>query len=82
MPLKKQSLQVGDKVSIDAGGKWTGKDGVTKWFTSINGYKFEKEGGQSGSVSNDLTVHPSILMTSTMMESKTMSSNLKFAYHS
>ena len=37
---KSQSLQVGYKVSIDArvnGREWTGKDGVTKWFTSING---------------------------------------------
>lgn len=45
---KSQDLQVGDKVSIDArvnGREWTGKDGVTKWFTSINGYKVEKEGG-------------------------------------
>ena len=53
---KSQSLQVGDKVSIDArvnGREWTGKDGVTKWFTSINGYKVEKEGGQSSSVSDE-----------------------------
>ena len=45
---KSQDLQVGDKVSIDArvnGREWTGKDGVTKWFTSRNGYKVEKEGG-------------------------------------
>ena len=47
---KSQSLKIGDKVSIDArvnGREWTGKDGVTKWFTSINGYKVEKDGGQS-----------------------------------
>ena len=39
---KSQDLVIGDKVSIDArvnGREWTGKDGVTKWFTSINGYK-------------------------------------------
>ena len=43
---KSQGLQVGDKVSIDArinGREWTGTDGVTKWFTSINGYKIKKE---------------------------------------
>ena len=43
---KSQVLQVGDKVSVDArvnGREWTGKDGVTKWFTSINGYKIQKE---------------------------------------
>ena len=47
---KSQGLQVGDKVSIDArvnGREWTGKDGVTKWFTSINGYKIQKEDGTS-----------------------------------
>jgi len=46
---KSKSLQVGDKVSIDArvnGREWTGRDGVIKWFTSINGYKIQKEGGQ------------------------------------
>ena len=47
MLLKKvRDLQVGEKVSIEArinGREWTGKDGVTKWFTSINGYKIEKE---------------------------------------
>lgn len=42
-----QDLQIGDKVKIDArvnGREWTGKDGVTKWFTSINGYNIHKEG--------------------------------------
>ena len=46
---KSQGLQVGDKVSIDArinGREWTGTDGVTKWFTSINGYKIQKESRQ------------------------------------
>ncbi len=46
---KSQGLQVGDKVSIDArinGREWTGTDGVTKWFTSINGYKIKKESRQ------------------------------------
>ena len=47
---KSQGLKVGDKVSIDArvnGREWTGKDGVAKWFTSINGYKVETEGASS-----------------------------------
>jgi hypothetical protein len=46
---KSQGLQVGDKVSIEArinGREWTGTDGVTKWFTSINGYKIKKESRQ------------------------------------
>ena len=30
------------------GREWKGKDGVTKWFTSINGYKITKENTQSG----------------------------------
>ena len=41
-------LKKGEKVSIDArinGREWQGKDGVTKWFTSISGYKIQSEGG-------------------------------------
>ena len=43
-----KGLKKGDKVSIDArinGREWQGKDGVTKWFTSISGYKIQSEGG-------------------------------------
>jgi hypothetical protein len=41
-------LKKGEKVSIDArinGREWQGKDGVTKWFTTISGYKIQSEGG-------------------------------------
>jgi hypothetical protein len=41
---------VGDQVQIQTrinGREWQGKDGVTKWFTSINGYKITKESPQS-----------------------------------
>ena len=43
-----KDLKKGEKVSIDArinGREWQGKDGVTKWFTSISGYKIQSEGG-------------------------------------
>jgi hypothetical protein len=43
-----KGLKKGEKVSIDArisGREWQGKDGVTKWFTSISGYKIQSEGG-------------------------------------
>src|SRR6056300_875579 len=43
-----KNLTKGEKVSIDArinGREWQGKDGVTKWFTSISGYKIQSEGG-------------------------------------
>jgi len=47
-PFKKsKDLEVGNKVTIEArinGREWQGKDGVTKWFTSISGYKVEVEG--------------------------------------
>jgi hypothetical protein len=46
-----KDLQVGDQVQIQSrinGREWRGKDGVTKWFTSINGYKITKENTQSG----------------------------------
>ena len=41
-----KGLQKGQKVAIDArinGREWQGKDGVTKWFTSISGYKIQSE---------------------------------------
>ena len=41
-----KGLQKGQKVTIDArinGREWLGKDGVTKWFTSISGYKIQSE---------------------------------------
>ena len=45
-----KELKVGDQVQIQSrinGREWQGKDGVTKWFTSINGYKITKESPQS-----------------------------------
>ena len=47
---KSKDLEVGNKVTIEArinGREWQGKDGVTKWFTSISGYKVEVEGTTS-----------------------------------
>ena len=44
---KSKDLEVGNKVTIEArinGREWQGKDGVTKWFTSISGYKVDIEG--------------------------------------
>jgi hypothetical protein len=41
-----KNLKVGDQVQIQSrinGREWQGKDGVTKWFTSINGFKIIKE---------------------------------------
>jgi hypothetical protein len=41
-----KELKVGDQVQIQSrinGREWQGKDGVTKWFTSISGYKVTKE---------------------------------------
>lgn len=46
-----KELKVGDQVQIQTrinGREWQGKDGVTKWFTSINGYKITKENSQIG----------------------------------
>ena len=46
-----KELKVGDQVQIQTrinGREWKGKDGITKWFTSINGYKITKENPQSG----------------------------------
>ena len=48
---KSKDLSRGDKVVIQArlnGREWQGKDGVTKWFTSVNGFNIEVEG--SGSI--------------------------------
>ena len=39
-------LKVGDQVQIQSrinGREWQGKDGITKWFTSINGFKVSVE---------------------------------------
>ena len=44
-----KELKVGDQVQIQSrinGREWQGKDGVTKWFTSINGFKVIKENGE------------------------------------
>jgi len=44
---KSKVLRVGEKVTIDArvnGREWQGRDGVTKWFTSVSGYKIATEG--------------------------------------
>lgn len=44
-----KNLQVGDQVKIESrinGREWKGKDGTTKWFTSINGYKITKESSE------------------------------------
>ena len=41
-----KKLKVGDQVQIQSrinGREWQGKDGITKWFTSINGFKITKE---------------------------------------
>ena len=41
-----QNLQKGQKVTIAArlnGREWQGKDGITKWFTSVSGYKIQSE---------------------------------------
>ena len=41
-----KELKVGDQVQIQSrinGREWQGKDGITKWFTSISGYKVTKE---------------------------------------
>ena len=45
-----RKLKVGDQVQIQSrinGREWQGKDGVTKWFTSINGYKISVENSDS-----------------------------------
>ena len=50
-----KDLQVGDEVEIQSrinGREWQGRDGTTKWFTSINGFKISKK-------NNNLTPEPS-----------------------
>ena len=50
-----KGLQVGDEVEIQSrinGREWQGRDGTTKWFTSINGFKISKK-------NNNLTPEPS-----------------------
>ena len=45
-----KKLKVGDQVQIQSrinGREWQGKDGVTKWFTSINGFKISVENSDS-----------------------------------
>ena len=45
-----KNLKIGDQVQIQSrinGREWQGKDGVTKWFTSINGYKISVENSDS-----------------------------------
>ena len=44
-----KGLKVGDVVQVQSrinGREWQGKDGATKWFTSINGYKITKESNE------------------------------------
>ena len=70
---KSKDLEVGNKVTIEArinGREWQGKDGVTKWFTSISGYKVDVDGTSDNAITP--TVPHLIPMTSTMMVSKTM----------
>lgn len=41
---KSKILKEGEKVVVEArlnGREWQGRDGVTKWFTSVSGYKIE-----------------------------------------
>jgi hypothetical protein len=41
-----KDLKVGDDVEVSCrinGREWQGKDGITKWFTSINGYKIHTQ---------------------------------------
>ena len=48
---KSQTLKKGDRVTIEArvnGREWQGRDGVTKWFTSISAYKLDTEGRSDG----------------------------------
>ena len=43
---KSQTLKKGDRVTIEArvnGREWQGRDGVTKWFTSISVYNIQSE---------------------------------------
>lgn len=43
---KSKDLKVGDRVTIESrinGREWQGKDGSTKWFTSINGFRIIRE---------------------------------------
>ena len=51
-----QNLKVGDQVTIEArinGREWTGKDGITKWFTSVNGYKVDTDKRDSNNIEPD-----------------------------
>ena len=45
-----RKLKVRDQVQIQSrinGREWQGKDGITKWFTSINGFKISVENSES-----------------------------------
>ena len=45
-----KNLKPGDKVEVSCrinGREWQGKDGITKWFTSINGYKINHQNHSS-----------------------------------
>ena len=69
-----QNLQKGQKVTIDArlnGREWQGKDGVTKWFTSISGYKIQSEDVHHHPLMTQIH-HPSTHLMNIMMESKMM----------
>ena len=49
-------IEIGCTVTIEArlnGREWQGKDGVTKWFTSVSGFKVEAEGGNSATIDPD-----------------------------
>lgn len=53
---KSKDLEVGNKVTIEArinGREWQGKDGVTKWFTSISGYKVDVDGTSDNAITPD-----------------------------
>ena len=53
---KSKDLEVGNKVTIEArinGREWQGKDGVTKWFTSISGYKVDVDGASDNAITPD-----------------------------
>ena len=56
---KSKDLEVGNKVTIEArinGREWQGKDGVTKWFTSISGYKVDVDGASDNAITPDLSL--------------------------
>ena len=53
---KSKDLEVGNKVTIEAPrlkSGMAGKDGVTKWFTSISGYKVDVDGTSDNAITPD-----------------------------